>query len=86
MSHAHYKAEPVSDVSTTEEKVAHLLKELERIELAFEGMLPQEIHFLHVAPSKVREGLTVGADGTDWNPGSGQGVYTYYAAAWHKLG
>lgn len=41
---------------------------------------------LHVEPSKPRSGLTVLADGTDWDPGSGAGVYTYYGAAWHKLG
>lgn len=41
---------------------------------------------LHVAPTKPRTGLTVLADGTDWNPGSGAGVYTYYGSAWHKLG
>jgi hypothetical protein len=45
-----------------------------------------EIEFLHVEPLKVFEGLTVGADGTDWNPGAGQGVYTYYAGGWNKLG
>ena len=41
---------------------------------------------LHKEPDKLQEGLTVLADGTDWNPGSGAGVYTYYGAAWHKLG
>lgn len=40
----------------------------------------------HSPPAKLRDGMTVLADGTDWNPGSGAGVYTYYAAAWHKLG
>jgi hypothetical protein len=41
---------------------------------------------LHVAPAKLLAGMTVLADGTDWNPGAGAGVYTYYGAAWHKLG
>lgn len=41
---------------------------------------------LHAAPARLYDGLTVLADGSDWNPGSGQGVYTYYGAAWHKLG
>lgn len=40
----------------------------------------------HAVPSKPREGDVVFADGTDWNPGSGQGFYGYYAAAWHFLG
>lgn len=37
-------------------------------------------------PDRLRDGDTVLADGTNWNPGSGQGVYTYYGATWHKLG
>lgn len=41
---------------------------------------------LYSEPVKVFDGLTVLADGTHWNPGSGQGVYTYYGSAWHKLG
>ena len=40
----------------------------------------------HVEPEKVRDGMIFFADGTDWDPGSGQGIYTYYAGAWHKLG
>lgn len=42
---------------------------------------------LNVVPSKLYNGLTAYADGTNWNPaGGGEGVYTYYAGAWHKLG
>ena len=41
---------------------------------------------LYAAPSRIYEGLTVLADGTTWNPGSGAGVYTYYGGSWKKLG
>lgn len=41
---------------------------------------------LHVEPSRPRAGDVVLADGSDWDPGSGQGFYGYYAGAWHKLG
>jgi len=40
----------------------------------------------HSIPSKPRDGDVVFADGTDWDPGSGQGYYGYYAATWHFLG
>lgn len=43
------------------------------------------VEFLHVEPEKVFEGLVVGADGTDWNPGAGQGIYAYYNSTWNKL-
>lgn len=81
-----YKSESVSDVSTTEQMILYLRRELAAIEIAFGNTLPKELQEYHAAPTKLRLGLTVLADGTDWNPGSGQGVYTYYAGAWHKLG
>ena len=40
---------------------------------------------LYVAPTKPREGDTVKADGTKWNPGSGAGVYQYRSSAWVKV-
>ena len=40
---------------------------------------------LHVAPTKPREGNIAFADGTDWNPGSGRGIYEYRGGAWQKL-
>lgn len=41
---------------------------------------------LAAAPARLYEGLTVMADGTNWNPGGGKGVYTYHGGAWQKLG
>lgn len=40
----------------------------------------------NAAPAKPQDGMTVYADGVNWNPGGGQGVYTYYGAAWNRLG
>lgn len=40
----------------------------------------------HAAPDKIEDGMLVKADGTDWNPGAGSGVYVYRDAAWHFLG
>lgn len=38
-----------------------------------------------VAPVKPREGMVANADGTNWNPGGGAGLYQYLAGAWVKL-
>lgn len=46
----------------------------------------RNVEFLAVAPKKPREGMIRGADGVNWNPGSGKGVYAYYSSAWHLLG
>lgn len=64
----------------------YLRLELERIAENFTTQDFVQLVKLNVEPEKPRDGLTVYADGTNWNPGSGEGVYTYYAAAWRKLG
>lgn len=46
----------------------------------------RQMDILHVEPKRLREGLVAVADGTDWNPGSGQGAYVYRGGAWHFLG
>jgi hypothetical protein len=41
---------------------------------------------LTVEPVRLFTGLVAYADGTSWNPGSGEGLYEYRSdAAWHKL-
>lgn len=40
----------------------------------------------HVEPTKRYAGMIVLADGTDWNPGSGEGVYRYNGSAWVFMG
>ena len=40
---------------------------------------------LHVEPSKKENGDVARADGTDWNPGSGEGIYERVGGAWSKL-
>ena len=40
---------------------------------------------LNSPPAKIREGMIVLADGTNWNPGGGAGFYGYRDGAWRKL-
>jgi len=45
-----------------------------------------EWDILHAAPDKPRPGMEVYADGTNWNPGLGEGKYIYTSAlVWSKL-
>lgn len=39
----------------------------------------------YTAPEKPRNGMIVYADGTQWDPGSGEGFYGYESGAWVKL-
>lgn len=41
---------------------------------------------LYAAPAKYGNGTIVKADGVTWDPGTGAGVYCYYAGTWNKLG
>lgn len=40
---------------------------------------------LAVEPLRKREGDVANADGTNWNPGSGAGLYQYLSGSWVKL-
>lgn len=47
----------------------------------------QGVHFdtLHVEPARRSDGDIVLADGTDWNPGAGAGLYIRLSGTWVKL-
>lgn len=66
--------------------VAYLRREYQRIaeSLRTSTVLTFEEQFVSI--NKPQIGDTVLADGVSWDPGSGEGMYTYYAGAWHKLG
>lgn len=62
-----------------------LYNELQRI--GTEMLRPTSLIFdvLHDAPPRPQEGMVAFADGVDWNPGEGPGLYQYYAGTWHKI-
>jgi len=48
---------------------------------------PNELRLevMYTAPTKVRVGMVVYADGVKWNPGAGEGLYVWKSdSAWHK--
>lgn len=55
---------------------ADMRRELTAIEQAAQRADPHaELQYLHAAPGRIRKGMRVLADGSDWNPGSGPGPY-----------
>ena len=45
------------------------------------------LNVTYVAPVKPRAGMLAYADGTQWDPGSGEGLYRYtLAGSWTKVG
>lgn len=72
-----------SFVPTDPKELMRFLKE--ELQAIADAMQDTTIEFRNVAPAKPREGMLYGADGTNWNPGGGKGVYCYYGGAWTKL-
>lgn len=66
--------------------VRYVHEELQRVQYAIQALALGHLDETHVAPTKPRTGDIRLADGTNWNPGTGQGVYAYYNSAWNKLG
>jgi hypothetical protein len=79
-----YVPQPVPD--RPEALAAYLRNELQQIQFAIDQLATGQLEVTAVAPAKPRDGMLRRADGTLWNPGSGQGVYCYYNAAWRFLG
>lgn len=50
-----------------------------------DGMERLRLTVLHAEPERPRDGDVVYADGTDWNPGAGEGFYGRQNGAWVKL-
>lgn len=66
---------------------AFLDQELSEIERAQnEPVFILQLAVSNVPPPKVRLGMLVEADGTNWNPGAGAGLYVYRPAGWVKVG
>lgn len=61
-------------------------RELDAIALQFVDSDYLQLKKLNAEPSRPRDGIIVYADGTNWDPGTGEGYYGYYGSAWRKLG
>ena len=57
-------------------------EELNEIATAFTSQELLQLETLYEEPEKPRESLIVVADGTQWNPGSGAGLYIYRSGSW----
>lgn len=71
----------------TDLNVEAVWRELEEIRTALRTMKVDYVEYKihHVEPSKPKEGRVYYADGTNWNPGAGAGLYVRLAASWSKL-
>lgn len=62
-------------------------QEFEAIARALQGYDLVQLNVQHREPTRPRAGMLVVADGTDWNPGSGEGLYRFTSGGtWKYLG
>ncbi len=62
-----------------------LQNELIQISRAISDIESRVVDQYNAAPAKPRDGQLVYADGTNWDPGDGEGFYAYYNATWNFL-
>ena len=79
-----YSKAPVP--SEAKEIPSYLQTELDRISAIISNLADGHYDESNTVPSKPRAGDVRYADGTNWNPGSGEGLYLYLSTgAWSKL-
>lgn len=79
-----YTANPFPE--NKEELSTYIQRELTKIQLAIAALSEGHLDQVYAVPDKPRTGDIRLADGTNWNPGAGQGVYCYYNSTWNRLG
>ena len=64
-----------------------LNREFARVSIAILLIAAGSVEETFVAPAKPRTGMLRLADGTNWNPGAGRGIYFYdeNSSSWIKL-
>lgn len=78
--------EPVSLTSDPEQLAAWVERNLNRLgELLNNGASFLRLVPQYAEPDKYFDGMLVYADGTNWDPGSGEGIYARYNSTWNKL-
>lgn len=79
-----YAKSPVP--SDPKDLASYLQAELDRISAVVNNIADGHYDESNAVPLKPRAGDVRYADGTNWNPGSGEGLYLYLSTgAWSKL-
>lgn len=64
---------------------AWLYEELQRIAAEMPRPSVLQLEVSTVEPARPQVGMIAYADGTSWNPGSGEGTYEYTTGGWRRL-
>lgn len=75
----------LQQAETLEELRAGVQAELEQLAKELSETTVVDLRPIHAAPLRPRDGMIIYADGTDFDPGAGEGVYARENGAWVKL-
>lgn len=75
---------PRSELPDVETLARYVERELQALSRSFGGNDQVPFVELHAEPARPRLGQMVYADGSDWDPGEGAGIYTYSGSGWVK--
>jgi hypothetical protein len=83
-----YEPEAPPEGGGVEELRAYLSRELARVSAIVNMLADGMSEVVHAPPTKLVNGMVRNADGTNWNPGAGRGMYRYDTSVpgWVKLG
>ena len=57
----------------------------QRVAAAINALAAGHLDQVHTEPTKRRDGDLRYADGSDWDPGAGKGIYAYNGSAWVQM-
>ena len=83
-SETRYEPGPLPE--NVEDLGGYLVSELKRLGGILFNQATFRLEVTHVEPTRPRKGDIRYADGTDWNPGSGEGIYFFNnSGTWTQL-
>lgn len=79
---------PTDPISTSDprEAILDLSQRVRDLNLMVLDIINSLFHTSNAPPGKPRDGMLRKADGTNWDPGDGEGLYQRISGAWVKLG
>jgi hypothetical protein len=78
-------SQPPPGPSTTEAATRWVYDEFTRLAMSIAEADQIRLSPMHSPPPKPLTGTLVYADGTDWDPGGGEGLYVFLSGGWTKL-
>ena len=80
-----YIPDSAPQAPTLDELRMWMEEELERMARVLNETLAVDLRPINAEPTRPRDGMIIYADGTNFDPGAGEGVYAREAGAWVKL-